>query len=286
MKQMKIAIAGYSGFIGSNFMKDHPEWEYIPLNRKLLYGEPMDLGKEIREATIVVNLAGYPINTRWTAANKRKIYMSRYGVNRNLVAAINSLEKKPEMFITASAIGIYGNEGVHDEKDCSRDRGFLATVIQQWEEPLGSLDHEVGNAILRFGVVLGKEAGAMVPFLKSTKFGIAPVMGPGKQILSFIHIRDLTAAMGTIIQRRLNGVFNVCAPYPADYRKFAEILVRKTGALFKVRVPVFLLRLALGEAHTMVTQGQHVIPARLLMEGYRFRYPDLEEALQNLLQEP
>jgi len=282
---MKIAIAGYGGFIGKRFMEDYPEWKFIRLTREVLYGDKQELGDAIEGAKVVINLAGSPINKRWTARNRRNIYMSRFGVNKNMVSAINSLDRKPELFISASAIGIYSNEGVHDEKDCSPGRGFLSTVVQQWEDPVNSLEPEVKSAVIRTGMVLGNGGGSLVPYRRILRFGIAPVMGSGKQIISFIHIGDLTAAIGTIIKRRMEGVFNLCAPNPVDNETFTKILARETGAKMQVRIPLFVMRMLMGEAHKLVTEGPHVIPARLLMEGFEFRYPDIEKALKNLLQE-
>lgn len=282
---MKIAIAGYNGFIGKSFVEDHPGWEYIHLTRELLYGDPGELGSAIDGAGIVINLAGSPVNKRWTARNRRNICMSRFGVNKNLVSAINGLEKKPELFITASAIGIYGHEGVHDEKEYKPGKGFMTSVVQRWEEPVGSLDPAVKVAVLRIGLVLGNEGGSLVPLRKIMRFGIAPVMGSGKQIYSFIHIRDLTAAIGFILKRRLEGVFNLCAPNPVENSTFTKILARETGAPVQVRIPVGLLKIMMGKAHKLVSEGQHVIPARLLKEEFRFRYPDIETAIRNLLQE-
>lgn len=282
---MRIAIAGYGGFLGSSFMEEHPGWEFIKLHRDQLYGDPAELGSAIEGAQIVINLAGSPINKRWTPGNRKKIYMSRFGVNRNMVSAINGLKKKPKLFITASAIGIYHREGVHDEMDCSPGTGFMATVVQKWEEPVEMLDTVVRYVILRNGLVLGNRGGALVPFRRALRFGIAPILGSGKQIYSFIHVRDLTAAMDFIIKKRLEGVFNLCAPHPVEQSGFVEAMAAVTGPAVKVRIPVLMLKLAMGEAHRMVTEGQHVIPARLSMEGFRFTYPDIESAVKNLVQE-
>jgi uncharacterized protein (TIGR01777 family) len=283
---VKIAIAGYRGFLGRGFMEGNPGLEFIPLPRHLLYGNPEDLGNAINGARVVINLAGSPINRRWTNRNRKKIHMSRHGVNRNLVHAINGMVNKPELFVTASAIGIYDHEGVHDEQDCSRGRGFMADVVQEWEEPVRwLLDPSVKSAILRTGMVLGCEGGPLVPFLRITRAGITPVIGSGKQVHSFIHIGDLAGAIGFIIRRRLEGVFNLCAPHPVEHRTFIRILARETGARVTIRIPVYILRILMGQAHELVSEGQHVLPARLLAEGYRFRYPEIEKALKNLIQE-
>lgn len=282
---MKIAIAGYRGFLGSSFMRDYPDWEYIRLTREVLYGDPVALGRAMEGAQIVINLSGSPINQRWTARNRRKIHNSRHGVNRNMVKAINGLQHKPELFISASAIGIYDHEGMHDENAGRTGKDFMATVAQKWEEPVGWLDGSVKSAILRIGLVLGNEGGSMVPFRKIMKFGIAPMMGSGKQIYSFIHLRDLTGSIGFIIKNRLNGVFNLCVPNPVDHETFVATLARETKARLKIRIPVWLLSIMMGKAHRLVTEGQYVIPARLLEAGFKFRYPDIGQAMKNLVRE-
>lgn len=282
---MKLAIAGYSGFLGRSFMKEHPGWEYIRLSREVLYGDPLVLGRAMEGVQIVINLSGSPINRRWTARNRRKIHDSRHGVNRNMVTAINGLAHKPEFFISASAIGIYGHEGIHDEYTGRPGTDFMATVVQKWEEPVGWLDGSVQHAILRIGMVLGNGGGSMVPFRKIMKFGIAPVMGSGKQIYSFIHLRDLNESISFIIKKKLNGVFNLCSPNPVDHETFITTLARETNARLKIRIPVWLLSIIMGKAHRLVTEGQHVIPARLLEEDFKFRYPDIGQAMKNLVRE-
>ena len=113
---MKIALAGFNGFIGQRLVKERKQDELIRIPRELLYDNGAALENALRGADVVINLAGSSINTRWTRKNKKRIEESRLGVNKRLVAAINRLEFKPLLFITASAIGIYENNGMHDEK--------------------------------------------------------------------------------------------------------------------------------------------------------------------------
>ncbi|HDS06906.1 MAG TPA: TIGR01777 family protein [Bacteroides sp.] len=282
---MKIALAGYNGFLGKRLTVDLPGHDYILLNRELLYGMPVILGRAIEGAHIVINMSGSPINQRWTAANRKKIFKSRHGVNTNLVKAINGLEQKPECFITVSAIGIYESGGIHDEYSSSQGEGFMSSVVQKWEEPLGLLDDRVKHVILRIGMVLGRDGGVMNPFRKVMRLGIAPVMGSGKQMVSFIHIRDLTASIRFIIENRLEGVFNLTSPQPVEHRSFMNALARETGAWLKIRIPAWMLKLVMGEMHILLTEGQHVIPSRLTEEGFRFMYPGIDQAIKNLVQE-
>lgn len=281
---MKIAIAGHRGFIGSNLVEFLREDQVVTLPRNLLYGDPSYLSGAIEGVDVVINLAGAPIARRWNTSIKREIEESRFGVNTRFVEAINNMEQKPAHFITASAIGIYSLEGIQEEDHYTVANHYLASVVEQWESPLQNLDNKVIKSTLRIGIVLGKEGGALVPLLKMARLGLVPIMGSGKQIYSFIHMDDLLASVHFIMRNELGGIFNICAPFPVDNATFTKKLADLKGTKLIVRIPTFLLKLVLGEAHTMVTEGPHVLPARLSREGFQFRYPQIGDAMQNLVQ--
>jgi len=250
----------------------------------LLYGEITALKEAIKDADVVVNLAGSPINTRWTRRNKRVIEESRFGVNTRLVEAMNQLEKKPAHFITASAIGIYQSKGIHTESSGSVAENFLASVVKVWEQPLSALHPEIRAAVLRIGIVLGRDGGMLPIMARVSKAGVLPVMGSGNQIYSFIHMDDLISAMRFILEEREEGVFHLTAPNPVDNATFTRSFSKNRGVKLIFRIPTFILRASLGEAHIMVTQGPYVLPARLLKDGFVFRFPDIDIAFQNLVQ--
>lgn len=281
---MNIALAGYNGFIGRKFVSDRQEDRIILLPRKLLYGEITALKEAIKDADVVVNLAGSPINTRWTRRNKRVIEESRFGVNTRLVEAMNQLEKKPAHFITASAIGIYQSKGIHTESSGSVAENFLASVVKVWEQPLSALHPEIRAAVLRIGIVLGRDGGMLPIMARVSKAGVLPVMGSGNQIYSFIHMDDLISAMRFILEEREEGVFHLTAPNPVDNATFTRSLAKYLGVKIIFRMPEFVLKAALGESHIMVTEGPRVIPERLLRHGFVFRFPEIDTALQNLVQ--
>jgi uncharacterized protein (TIGR01777 family) len=285
-KPIKIAIAGYSGFIGSAYVKSRKHITFIHLKRAQLYGDPVELGKVLKGASVVINLTGASIARRWTSRNKKEIHRSRFKVNTNLVAAIKSLEQKPELFISASAIGIYDHTGIHTESAHKEGIGFLADVVRKWEEPLSQLDGIVKTAKIRIGLVLGREGGALVPLIRLTKFGLLPIMGSGKQIYSFIHLEDVLNALDFICESGMDGIINLCAPNPVDNANFTKNLARLSGVRFTFRVPAFFLRMRLGKAHVLLTEGQHVLPERLSAEGFIFRFPDVDSAMINLLKKP
>lgn len=280
---MIIAIAGYNGMIGRRFVRDREGDRLIMLSRDLLYGEVSRLSEAMQGADLVVNLAGSPINKRWTRRNRKKIEESRYGVNSSLVQAINRLEKKPAMFITASAIGIYETGYVHEESQHRLADNYLANVVRMWEAPLENLSGDVDAVRLRIGIVLGREGGALKPFMLAYRTGILPILGSGKQFYSFIHMEDLIGAIRFIIEKGQQGIYHLCAPHPADNATFTRSLAKVGRRKWVVRIPVFMLRLILGEAHIMVSEGPRVLPARLLQDGFGFRFPDIDSALVNLV---
>jgi hypothetical protein len=280
---MIIAIAGYNGYLGRLFVQDRKEDRLIRLPRELLYGEAGHLSEAIRGADLLVNLAGSPINVRWTRRNKKKIEESRYGVNRKLVEAVNLLDKKPERMVAASAIGIYETGFTHTEDQHRLADNYLSKVVRMWEAPLEGLSSDVSVIRLRIGVVMGRKSHAFKPFYLASRMGIVPVLGTGKQTLSFIHQEDLISSMRFIISRGEEGIYHLSAPHPVNYATFAASLAKVTGGKWVIRVPVFMLRLALGKAHIMVSEGPNVLPGRLLQEGYEFRYPDIEPLLINLV---
>ncbi len=281
---MKIAIAGYSGFIGRRFMEDYPEDRVIRLPRKLLCSDVSEIAEALRDADLVINLAGSPINVRWTRQNKKIIKESRFGINTRLVEAVNRLQKRPVQFITASAIGIYDNSGVHTESAHQTADNYMASVVKAWEEPLEKLHPGVARVYLRIGVVLGRGGGLLQVMMRLSRWGILPVMGTGKQKISFIHMMDLMEAIRWIIAGRKQGVFNLCTPNPADNATFTRSLAKETGVKMIFRIPVLLLKAGLGEAHILVAEGTDVRPERLIQDGFIFRFPDIGPTLHNLVQ--
>jgi uncharacterized protein (TIGR01777 family) len=283
---MIAAIAGSNGFLGKALIERSPDIEWRIINREILYGEKGMLKERIRGADAVINLAGSPISKRWTKKNRREIIKSRLEVNTHIVEAINGLAIKPSLFITASAIGFYDIKGVHDETDFIAGKGFLAETVKLWERPLDQLDGSVNAVRARIGIVLGMEGGALNKLLKLARFKILPIMGSGRQISSFIHIEDLVGAIRFILQKKPGGVYNLCTPFPVDNATFTRILTKKRRIPFVFRIPTPVLKLMLGSSHVLVSEGPHVLPARLIQEGFNFRYPGVEDAIQNLVEEP
>lgn len=284
---MRIAISGSSGFIGkhlSDFFLAKGD-EVIPLSHSLFSkGSVEDLQQKLQGCTVVINLAGASINQRWTSVTKREILNSRVQVTRRLVSAINEMRVKPSLFISASAIGIYPDGGIYTENNSSEGSGFLAEVCVLWEEEAQRISTDVRLAITRFGVVLGKDGGALPMMLLPFRFFVGGRMASGEQGFSWIHIEDLVQAMQFIITHpELSGPINFVSPHPVLNKTFVQEVseVMRRPAYFPV--PAFVFRLLYGEGEVIMTKGQQAYPARLMSAGYTFRYPELRLALRNFL---
>ena len=281
----KIALAGFRGFIGSGYVSHNRASTIIPISRDLLYGDPDKLGETMEGVDVVLNLAGSPIAGIWTPKNRKRIEQSRRDVNQNLVAALNGMENKPAHFVSASAIGIYDTRGTHTESSFTEGTGFLARVVRDWELPLEKLDAEITGTLLRIGIVLGRDGGALAPLKRVARFGMLPILGSGDQYMPFIHLEDLFRILDLVIRNRMGGIFNLCAPDTVDNATFTKTLAQSAHVRFTFRVPAFLLAAFLGEAHVMLTEGARIVPERLLETGFQFNYPDIGSAMENLFQE-
>lgn len=235
----------------------------------------------------VIHLAGESVVGRWTAAKKAKIRDSRVTSTRNLVHAITSIQERPRVFISASAIGYYGNRDDDPlNETSSAGAGFLADVCREWEAATKpAADAGIRAVQLRTGVVLSREGGALRKMLLPFRLGIGGRIGSGRQWISWIHIQDWVGAVQHILKNDLvQGPVNLVAPKPVTNADFTKTLasVLSRPAIFPV--PAIAAKLAFGEmAEDVLLAGQQVEPARLVHSGYPFQYSDLLKALQAIL---
>jgi uncharacterized protein (TIGR01777 family) len=243
---------------------------------------------KLEGADAVVHLAGENIaGRRWTAAFKQKVLDSRVKGTRLIAEAIAHAASKPRTFISASAIGYYGDRG--DElltESSSSGNDFLADVCRQWEaaaEPARRAGVRVVNA--RIGVVLSREGGALGKMLTPFKFGAGGVIGSGRQYISWIAIDDLANALAFILANQsITGPVNLVAPNPATNAEFTVALGRVLKRPTVLPMPAALARLLFGEmADATVLSSTRVAPDVLTRAGFRFQYPALEPALRHLL---
>ncbi|HPV43509.1 MAG TPA: TIGR01777 family oxidoreductase [Spirochaetota bacterium] len=235
----------------------------------------------------VVNLAGVSIFSRWSRQKKEEIYNSRILITRNVADAMQAMKKKPITLISASAVGYYGFRG--DEKLTENDApgdDFLAGVCRDWEaEAFRAAQHGARVAISRFGVILGRNGGAMDLLTRIFRLRLGNRLGPGRQWFSWIHEDDLAAALLFLLEKKaISGPVNCAAPEPVTNRELTRALNRALGTFPLVPpAPGFALKTVLGEFGSFLLKGQRAVPARLVEAGFTFRYPRIREALAAIL---
>jgi len=290
-KNNKVAISGATGFIGkslSDFLERNG-FKTVIISRKDFSNGGKELSKRLRKCAIVINLAGAPIGARkWTPAYKDEILNSRISTTKRLVEAIHLLDQKPDLLISTSAVGIYDSFEVHDEFSNSYAKDFLGSVCQQWEAEAFKA-HTIDNVrlcIVRLGVVLGKDGGAMPRILKPFKYGMGAKLGDGYQVFPFIHIKDVLSAFWYLVKReQSSGIYNLVAPQMISNLEITEAIKLKTRSSIVPAVPESLLRLFYGEGADLLLVGQKVLPTRLLKDGFPFAYPDFNAVLEDVLKE-
>ncbi|WP_336768609.1 TIGR01777 family oxidoreductase [Pantoea endophytica] len=235
----------------------------------------------------VINLAGEPIaDKRWTEQQKQRLCESRWQITEQLVSLINASSKPPQFLISGSATGFYGDTGdlVLTEEDPGQDE-FTHTLCARWEQlALTAQSDRTRVCLLRTGVVLAKEGGALSKMKLPFKLGVGGPIGSGKQYLPWIHIDDLVNALLWLIDHsELRGPFNMVAPYAVRNEQFAATLGHVMHRPAFMRTPASAIKLMMGESAVLVLGGQHVLPKRLEESGFGFRWYDLEEALRDVV---
>lgn len=284
---MKIAISGSYGYIAQNLI---PELEtanhvVIRIPRSEL-GDIDQLTKTLLGSDAVISLAGTPIMKRWTETNKNEILRSRIDSTQNIVHAINRLpmELRPGLFISASAIGIYSPNKVHAEESTSFSTDFVAEVVKSWENASEDLNPDVRKVIFRIGLILGKEAKTIQSLVPVIKLGLGGKIGNGKQPFPFIHIGDaIRAIRWSIENKNAQGIYNLVAPENIDNKTFTKTLAESFSRPAIFTVPGFVLKIALGEASTLLLQSPQVYPERLLNEGFKFSFPDINSTIKEII---
>ncbi len=283
----KIAIVGANGFVGT-YMKSFfkaEDFEVLPLGKKDTRKSTEDIAKVLEGIDILINLAGAPIIHRWSASYKKVLYDSRIITTQKLVAAMAQMQNKPKLFISTSAIGIYATNGPMSESNYTYSNNFLARICKDWEAEAQQAERFTRVVIFRFGVILAKGGGALSKMLPAFKLGIAGTIGDGKEPFSWVHIDDLLSAyLFVFTNDKLEGTFNLCAPNPVTNRVLTKTLGKILHRPTVIPLPKFVLRFLFSEGATVLTEGQSVVPERLLKNDFTFKYPRLEEALREILE--
>jgi len=297
---MKIIISGASGLVGSALTnafraEGHSLLHLARPGRRLstheIRWDPPSAQVDVpalEAADAVVHLSGAKISEgRWTPERKRVLRSSRIDSTRLLVDSLAQLRQKPHVFVSASAVGYYGNRGDQILTESSEPGGdFLSLLARDWEaEASRPAQAGIRAVILRFGVILSNHGGALPQMIRPFKFGVGGRLGSGRQWLSWIALEDVLGVVrSAIADAHIQGPVNVVAPDPVRNADFARIVGRTLHRPALFPAPKFMLRLALGEmADTLLLASQRVLPDQLLKANYTFQFRELETALKTLL---
>lgn len=285
---MKVIISGSSGFIGKALVKHllKSGHEVIPLKRDEK-GEYLYPEKELEGEYAVIHLGGENVGKRWTKEVKEKILKSRVNSTKELIAYFSKLKNPPSVWFQASAIGVYGSRGneVLTEESASGD-GFLASVVKATEREALVLEGTKTRLVLgRIGIVLSKEGGALKKMLLPFKLGVGGILGNGSQYMSFIPLEDLLFAISfTLENKSIKGPCNLVTKDPVTNFEFTKALGKVLHRWTIFPVPDFVIKAVFGEmGEELLLSSQRVIPEELLKSGFKFKYPEVEEALKSAL---
>ncbi|MBD2249743.1 TIGR01777 family oxidoreductase [Nostoc parmelioides] len=306
---MKVAITGATGFVGTRLVQRlHKEGHQIIVltrnttsarrhfpaqtfaNVEIVAYTPTTSGAwqdVIAGCDGVVNLAGEPIaEARWTPEHKREILNSRQLGTQKIVEAIAKANPKPTVLVNASAIGYYGtSETTTFDENSPSGRDFLAQVCQAWEAEAQKVKESgVRLVILRLGIVLGL-GGALGKMITPFKLYAGGPIGSGRQWFSWIHIDDLVnLIVQALTNPQLEGVYNATAPNPVRMNDLSQTMGQVMNRPSWLPVPGFAIEALLGDGAIVVLEGQQVLPKRALETGIKYQYPNLQPALQEILQ--
>ena len=300
---MRIVVTGATGFIGKSLLQaliagGH---EVVALTRRprpagtvrYVVWDGQNVGPwatEIDGADAVIHLAGDPVaEGRWTAQKKIRIRQSRVEGTQAIVAAIAQAKQRPKVLISGSATGYYGPHGSERiTEDTPPGHDFLAEVCTSWETAAQMVQAcGVRLVLLRTGIVLGRDGGALAKLLPVFRLGLGGALGSGQQGFPWIDMSDeIGLILWALTNEAVSGPLNATAPVPVSNAVFTRTLNQALGRPGFLPVPAFALKLALGEQAEMLLGGAHVFPQKALDLGYTFRYPTLADSLQALLSPP
>lgn len=246
----------------------------------------------LAKADHIIHLAGAGVaDKRWTKKRKKEIVDSRVDSSRLLVKSMAEVPNKIKTVVSASAIGWYGPDPIVPNpspftEDMPSSHDFLGSTCEVWEKsilPVTGLGKRL--VVLRTGIVLSREGGALKEFIWPLRFGIATVLGKGKQVISWIHLQDLVEMyIASLRSDKMSGIYNAVAPHPVTNRELILELARSLNKWFiPFKVPVFLLRLMLGEMSVEVLKSTTVSADRIQQAGFRFQFPGIRAAFKQLL---
>jgi uncharacterized protein (TIGR01777 family) len=298
---MNILITGGTGFVGTHLSRaclddghdvtilgTRPRYKDLAHSRLRHVAadatKPGDWQAHVGWADVIFNLAGRNIFQRWTQKYKQQIYDSRILTTRNLVDALP--QATTAVLVSTSAVGYYGNCGDAELSEKSpAGKDFLAGLAKDWEAGARAAEAKGARVVLvRFGIVLGRDGGALAKMIPAFRSFVGGPLGSGRQWFPWIHIQDLLNALKFLAtQSDLKGPFNLCAPHPVTNAEMAAALGKVLGRPAKMAVPAFMLRMMMGELGDVLLSSQRTLPARLLAAGFEFDFPRIDTALADLI---
>lgn len=295
----KVLITGGSGLVGKALSDLLAERGYIVshLSRKAKAQakypsfewniEKGYIDKEALQVDHIIHLAGAGVaDQRWTPSRKQLIRTSRVDSANLLYKYVTDLKIPLNSFISASAIGYYGEDTGTEWCDESTEmgQGFLADVVEEWESAADQFSSICSVTKVRIGVVLDGEGGALSKIVQPIRLGLGAPLGTGRQYMSWIHTYDLARIFVFVLEKQLQGVFNAVAPGPVTNRAITKASAAAIGKpLWLPNVPSFVLNLALGEMAGIVLNGNRVSSQRIQDAGFQFEYGSVQQAVENLL---
>ena len=290
----KVVIAGGTGFIGNYLVKQFENAGYkvliISRDPKHISWNPTDMTEAFESADIVINLAGKSINCRHTEENKKNIINSRINTTIWVGNAILACIHPPKLWLNASASGIYkaSTDSPMTEKESVLGTDFMADVVKQWEKVFFAFRlPNTRRVVLRTSVVLGRKGGALLPLSWLSRLWLGGKQGSGNQMFSWIHIEDYFKIIQFLSENKnINGIINCTSPGPLTNKDFMSAIRKTLRIPVGINAPAFAIQLGaklIGTEPELILNSSYVIPERLLESGYTFAFPDVYNALADLL---
>lgn len=305
MKNKKIVIAGGTGFIGEGLAEYFtPGNTVIILSRRPLPPKahvtyvqwdgrsPGPWVQALEGADLLVNLAGKSVNCRYTEANKAAIFASRKESTAVLGEAVKTLQKPPSLWINAASATIYrhAEDRPMDEFTGEFHNDFSVQVCRLWENTFNeiTLPH-TRKVVLRIAVTLGKQGSVMIPYLNLMKFGLGGHQGSGRQMYSWVHLTDVARMIDWLFEHpQCSGTYNCAAPNPVSNHEFMYTLRKAAGHSFGLPAYEWMLKIGaalIGTETELLLKSRWVLPTRITQAGFRFQYPQLKGAMEQIIGE-